>query len=469
MSERRFEDAVSYYAQAIEMEPESASNYYKLYRVHNRMRKFDSALKDINQALEVDPKQAEYRFHMAKLLVNLGRCGDAIVQYKTIQTQNAKPTSVPNIDEVREGFRDAHDCDEQVKAAQNAFAKKDYREAKMYFVMALAHMEQAPDLLFMKAQCQYHLGDYFGVVSDTGKILKIHSQNIEAYQLRGEAYFRTGEHDIAVQHFREGLKLDPEHKGCKAGHKLAKSIMKKDKRGDDAKDAGKHKEAVDYWWQAIKIDETHRAFAIPTLLKIIKSSTASGEHENAIKYAGSLVEEEESLDAIFALGDALMGGDKFQEALNTFQEAMEFEPNTREQETRAKIQKAEIALKQSKEKNYYKILGVSRTAEKKAIKAAYRKQALEWHPDKNEDKEKAEQMFQDISEAYEVLSDDELRAKYDRGEDVFDNQGGGRGGGGGGGGHHGFPEEMFRQHFQQQGNGGGRGGGGRRQSSFHFG
>jgi DnaJ-class molecular chaperone len=62
-------------------------------------------------------------------------------------------------------------------------------------------------------------------------------------------------------------------------------------------------------------------------------------------------------------------------------------------------------LKQSKEKNYYKILGIPRTAGKKEIKSAYRKLALEWHPDKNEDKEKAEQMFQDISEAYEVLSD----------------------------------------------------------------
>jgi DnaJ family protein C protein 3 len=134
------------------------------------------------------------------------------------------------------------------------------------------------------------------------------------------------------------------------------------------------------------------------------------------------------------------------------------QPNDRERETREKLQKAQIALKQSKEKNYYKILGISRTSQKKDIKAAYRKQALEWHPDKNEDKEKAEQMFQDISEAYEVLSDDELRGKYDRGEQVFDNQGGG---GGGGNRHHGFPEQMFRQ---QRG-----GGGGGRQHHFHFG
>merc|ERR1712071_458653 len=107
-----------------------------------------------------------------------------------------------------------------------------------------------------------------------------------------------------------------------------------------------------------------------------------------------------------------------------------------------KVQKAETALKQSKEKNYYKILGVSRNANKSEIKKGYRDGALKWHPDKNTDNvEEAEKMFQDIGEAYEVLSDEEKRGKYDRGEDVFENQGGG-----GGGGHN--PHEFFRQHFQ---------------------
>lgn len=67
-------------------------------------------------------------------------------------------------------------------------------------------------------------------------------------------------------------------------------------------------------------------------------------------------------------------------------------------------------------------------------------------------------MFQDIGEAYEVLSNDEMKAKYDRGEPVFENQGGG-----GGGGHHMDPRQFFHQQFGNQGFGGG--GGGQR---FHF-
>ena len=138
------------------------------------------------------------------------------------------------------------------------------------------------------------------------------------------------------------------------------------------------------------------------------------------------------------------------------------QPDDKKQECKQKVNEAQVALKQSKEKNYYKILGVSRTAPLKEIKKSYRELALQWHPDKNtDDTEKAEKMFQDISEAYEVLSDKELRAKYDRGEEVFENQGGG-----GGRHHHMDPRMFFQQQFRQQGGGGHRQQRGGR--TFHF-
>uniref|UniRef100_A0A0N5AXV5 J domain-containing protein n=1 Tax=Syphacia muris TaxID=451379 RepID=A0A0N5AXV5_9BILA len=63
----------------------------------------------------------------------------------------------------------------------------------------------------------------------------------------------------------------------------------------------------------------------------------------------------------------------------------------------------------------YSILGVSRTADEMAIKKAYRKLALQWHPDKNPgDKENAEKKFKQIAQAYEILSDPKKRSSYDR-------------------------------------------------------
>jgi molecular chaperone DnaJ len=65
-------------------------------------------------------------------------------------------------------------------------------------------------------------------------------------------------------------------------------------------------------------------------------------------------------------------------------------------------------------RDYYEILGVSKNATKEEIKKAYRKQAIKFHPDKNPGNKKSEENFKEAAEAYEVLSNDEKKARYDR-------------------------------------------------------
>jgi len=78
-----------------------------------------------------------------------------------------------------------------------------------------------------------------------------------------------------------------------------------------------------------------------------------------------------------------------------------------------------VAPAHAAQKSYYEILEVPKDADAKAIKSAYRKMALKWHPDKHtSDKEEAEQRFREVAEAYEVLSDPERRRQYDHGGDV---------------------------------------------------
>src|SRR3972149_9004756 len=81
--------------------------------------------------------------------------------------------------------------------------------------------------------------------------------------------------------------------------------------------------------------------------------------------------------------------------------------------------------------DYYETLGVSRAVKDREPKAAYRKLAMKYHPDRNPGDASAEQRFKDISEAYDILKDAQKRAAYDRyGHAAFENgNAGGRPGG----------------------------------------
>ena len=136
----------------------------------------------------------------------------------------------------------------------------------------------------------------------------------------------------------------------------------------------------------------------------------------------------------------------------------------------------------AQKRDYYEVLGVNKSATDAEIKKAYRKLAKKYHPDMNKDNPKAEELFKEVTEAYEVLSDKEKRKLYDQfGHAAFDEgagQGGagGQGFGSGAGGFGGFGGQGFRGGFSGgggfgnsgfggfgSGNFGGGGGG-----SFHF-
>jgi molecular chaperone DnaJ len=111
--------------------------------------------------------------------------------------------------------------------------------------------------------------------------------------------------------------------------------------------------------------------------------------------------------------------------------------------------------------DYYELLGVSKDASATELKSAYRKMAVKYHPDKNPGDAEAEAKFKEISEAYDILKDEEKRAAYDRfGHAAFE-QGGAGGGGPFGGGFGGFGGGGFADVFDEifGAMGGGRRGG----------
>ena len=104
----------------------------------------------------------------------------------------------------------------------------------------------------------------------------------------------------------------------------------------------------------------------------------------------------------------------------------------------------------AKKRDYYEVLGLGRNASEEEVKRAYRKLAVQFHPDKNPDDPHAEEKFKELGEAYDVLMDPNKRAAYDR----FGHAAFAQGGAGFGGGFH-DPFDIFREVFGQGGFGGG--------------
>lgn len=104
-------------------------------------------------------------------------------------------------------------------------------------------------------------------------------------------------------------------------------------------------------------------------------------------------------------------------------------------------------------RDYYEVLQISKSASAEEIKRAYRKLAVQYHPDKNPGDSSAEEKFKELGEAYDVLSNEQKRAAYDQfGHAAFEPGGAGARGGGGGGGFH-DPFDVFREAFGSGGGG----------------
>lgn len=130
--------------------------------------------------------------------------------------------------------------------------------------------------------------------------------------------------------------------------------------------------------------------------------------------------DENSLYGLLHKAKTQLEAEDFEPCINTLKHASELRPDMNNV-INPLMQKAQVALKRSKTKDYYKVLGVAHDADERQVKAAYRKLSKVHHPDKavkqGLTKEDAEKKMAGINEAYEVLSNPELRERFDRGDD----------------------------------------------------
>lgn len=411
--------AISLLSKLIELEPANERNYYKRYRAYLSERKYAHALADLSSSLDVNPSYKQGLVQRGKLQLMLGQCNGAAVDFQRVV--EIFPTDAS----AQQQLEKSNQCALYIDEAGRAQSRGDYQSAHAYLTQVIDETAVSSVLLLLeRAQLSISLNNPYDAIADLGSVLKLDSSNLPALQMRGEVFYTLGDKrslDAALTHFREGLHSDPEHKGMKKLFRQVKKLLKFINNAVAEMERGAFTEAVEELQSAIDVDPAHAAMTKDLFFKTCECQLHLKQYAKAEAACERVLRvEDQRAEAHAKLAEAHLGQEHFEDAVRSARRAAELDDSNRSYQEL--VQRAEAALKQSKNKNYYKILGVARDASQKEIKKAYRKQALEWHPDKEESiREEVNKKFHDIAEAYEILADEEMRARYDRGEEVTGN------------------------------------------------
>ncbi|KAL6252526.1 hypothetical protein RBB50_000245 [Rhinocladiella similis] len=372
--------------------------------------------------------------------------------------------------------------------ALEAEKKQDWEACINQAGIAIMTAGTALSLRQLRARCRFERGEVQEGLSDLAHVLQIHPGLVEPHlQISAMMFYSLGDTERGLTQIKKCLHSDPDSKPCKALFREEKRLLKDIDNVKNLMDrrqynsaakilVGKGDDEPGLLFEIQSNIHTHRTDGIihtkaPAdlyMAHVEKTCEAYLAINNLAKATKYCTEVPDSLHGLLFKAARHMDSEAYEAAISTLNTARDNYPdagNTINQ----KLNDAQVALKRSKTKDYYKVLGVSRDADERTIKKAYRTATKNFHPDKAAakglGKDEAEKKMAAINEAYEVLSDPELKARFDQGDDPNDphsNQGGNpfQGSPFGAGGQ----QQFF---FQQGGFPGG--GGGQRQFKFSTG
>lgn len=488
----RGSDALELYDIVAGRDKSSYLNIYKRGTAHLALGHVKKALDDFEAVLALTEFD-QARLQAARIQLRLGDYGTAAESIKTYLSRNKQdPTALELQKQV------ARAALSQQKA-ERAKQKKNWDQCIEAATEAIQAANANLALLELRANCNARLDRVEEAVGDLSRAVSISPNTphlLTELTILQALYLDTGSSSLTP--IKQCLHFDPDSKACKKLFRSLKSLEKDLSKTRNFIEAsswrlalkildpkstsgGKDKSLIDrvkdmlaeYTREPVATEMVNDGlkFDLPTqkasqLLTTLyawtcKAYTNLPSTRLAKPFCSELLARDpEHADGILGMAEASLKDENYEEAVRLFNKAFE----NSGQSDRAildKLQKAQRLLKQSKSKDYYKVLDVPRDADTKTIKKAYRRATLKAHPDKGG----SEAAMAAVNEAYEVLSNPELRARFDNGDDPNDPASGQGGGPNGRGGFHPFygspggggagGEQFFNQFFQGQGGFGG--------------
>ncbi|KAH8819606.1 hypothetical protein F5884DRAFT_690306 [Xylogone sp. PMI_703] len=428
-------DALTYYDVAISRDPANYLTYFKRGATYLSLGRTALATQDFDKVLSIKPGFEGALLQRGKIKAKNGEWEAA---KKDLAAAHASETELAELVEAQGAASLAFQAEE----------KGDWEECITQAGTAIMVAGKMLPLRQTRAHCRFERGEVLEGISDLKHVLQMQpGQTHPHVQISAMQFYSLGDLEHGAEQVRKCLHSDPDSKTCKKLHRQEKRIDKEIAKVQKFFDKKQYASALKLLVpsgedvglvQEIKDDVKQLSdegiippLAPKELITRVVEMTCEAYHElknykKAIPYCEeALALNENSLYGLLSKAHSQMEAEAYEACIGTLNKAKENHPGE-QQKINQLLQTAQVELKRSKTKDYYKVLGLTRDADELQIKAAYRKMVRAHHPDKAHkqgiSKEDAEKKMAAVNEAYEVLSDPELKARYDRGDDPNDHQ-----------------------------------------------
>jgi DnaJ family protein C protein 7 len=409
---KQYQQAIQSYTEAIELCPDSSVYYGNRAACYIMLYQYKDALEDARKAVALDSSFVKGYIRIAKCSLALGylpAANGALCTVKELSLNNFPiPPEVQELEEVMK-----YDMEGTI-----ACHKQNYIRAVFCTDKILKHIPCTRYKL-KKAGCLILLGRYQEARNITNDILHADKQNVEAVYVRGMCFYYEGNTEEALCHFKYVLRLAPNHQRAMATYMRTKALLKRKEDGNIAYAAGRLGEAYSIYTEALGIDPTNKSINAKLFYNRAMVYSRMGRFNEATADCSSALKLDENYrKALLQRAKCYMALNDFEKAVEDYEKAFKMDKS---QESRRLLNGAKVALEKSKcNNNYYDIVGVKNNATINEIRKAYKRKALDYHPDRHVDASEDERIeykrkFQEIGQAYQVLTDPNKRARYDMG------------------------------------------------------
>ena len=451
---QNYTTAADYYTKGLELNPNEPVLYANRGTCLKLLGKYKESLSDYKKAVQLGPRNTKNMKKLSSVYVILGNFGEAqILLQKCCNLEPEDSSHTYELNKVKKMVEDYEKIHEKLKDQKwdevEEQSKKLLSDAPSFIELQKIYIQACLELCKFKEVIDFIKNK----VSSTVK-----SKDKEFNYLLAKTYYFKGDYDLAKNEVNNLIKQGTSDEKLSKLKKNIETINDAKTKANSLFKSEKYDEAISEYTKLLEFDPENKNFISIILTNKALCLKKKGKNMEALKDVDEAIKNNPNYATAYIRRALIYEEFKmFDDAKSDLSKAKELDPSNPKIE--GYINEANQKVDSARNRDYYQILGLNRNATPEEIKKAYRKLALKYHPDRNSETEQtkkiAQRKFEDVSDAYSVLSDPKKKQMFDQGIDPLNPENASGAGGPGMSFHFsgGDPNEIFKMFF-----GGGDGG-----------